>query len=57
MLRMRGRLMQAGKTGKIVLGALLIAIAVLILSGADKVAETWLVEHSPVWLTVLTTWF
>ena len=57
MLRMRGRLMQAGKTGKIVLGAILIAIAVLILSGADKVAETWLVEHSPVWLTVLTTWF
>jgi cytochrome c-type biogenesis protein len=29
--------------------------ALSILSGADKSAETWLVDHSPAWLTELTT--
>jgi cytochrome c-type biogenesis protein len=41
--------------GKVVLGAILVVIAVLILSGIDKAVETWLVEHSPAWLTGLTT--
>ncbi|MGS0742963.1 cytochrome c biogenesis CcdA family protein [Glaciimonas sp. GG7] len=57
MMRMRGKLMQAGKTGKIVLGAMMMSIAVLILTGADKPLETWLVEISPAWLTTLTTHF
>lgn len=57
MLKMRGTLMQAGKTGKMVLGAIMVALAVLILTGADKPIETWLVEHSPAWLTTLTTQF
>lgn len=57
MLKARGKLMQAGKTGKMVLGAFMLAIAALILSGADKPAEAWLVEHSPAWLTNLTTRF
>lgn len=55
MMRIRSRLMQAGKNGKVVLGAIMLAIALLILSGADKTIEAWLVEHSPTWLTALTT--
>ncbi len=57
MMKVRGKLMQAGKTGKIVLGAVMVAIAALILSGADKPLEAWLVEVSPAWLTTLTTRF
>jgi cytochrome c-type biogenesis protein len=55
--RMRGRLAQAGKAGKLVLGSAMIAIATLILSSADKPVEAWLVDHSPAWLTQLTTRF
>lgn len=55
MLKMRGRLMTAGKTGKVILGTLMILIALLILSGGDKVFEAWLVKSSPAWLTSLTT--
>ena len=57
MMQMRGKLMQAGKTGKMLLGAIMMALAVMILSGADKPVESWLVDHSPVWLTQLTTRF
>lgn len=55
--RMRGKLMRAGKTGKMILGAVMIALAAMILSGADKPVESWLVDHSPAWLTKLTTRF
>lgn len=57
MMKVRGKMMQAGKTGKIVLGAIMVAIAVLILTGADKPLEAWLVDMSPAWLTALTTRF
>ncbi|NMM10290.1 MAG: cytochrome c biogenesis protein CcdA [Polaromonas sp.] len=57
MMKMRGKLVQAGKTGKMILGTIMIALAVMILSGADKPIETWLVDHSPAWLTKLTTRF
>lgn len=57
MMAMRGKLMQAGKTGKMVLGAIMIGLAAMILSGADKPVEAWLVEQSPAWLTKLTTRF
>ena len=57
MLKMRGKLMQAGKTGKVILGAIMIALSVLILTGADKPLESWLVAVSPMWLTTLTTRF
>lgn len=56
-VRIRGRLLQAGKAGKMVLGAAMLVLSVFILSGWDKVAETWMVEHSPEWLTRLTTRF
>ncbi|MBU6260616.1 MAG: cytochrome c biogenesis protein CcdA [Burkholderiales bacterium] len=53
--RLRGGLVRAGKAGKVVLGAAMVAVAVFILSGADRPAESWLVDHSPGWLTRLTT--
>ena len=49
--------MQAGKTGKMVMGGLLFAVAVMILTGVDKTIEEWLTNHSPQWLTQLTTRF
>lgn len=57
MLRVRGKLMQAGKTGKLILGAAMLVIAAGILTGIDKPLEAWLVAHSPAWLTTLTTRF
>jgi cytochrome c biogenesis protein CcdA len=57
MMKLRGKLLQAGKTGKMILGAVMIALAALILSGIDKPIEAWLVDHSPAWLTKLTTRF
>jgi cytochrome c-type biogenesis protein len=57
MMKMRGTLMQAGKTGKTILGVVMITLAFMILSGADKPLETWLVDISPAWLTTLTTRF
>ena len=55
MLKMRGRLIQAGKTGKILLGAIMIGLSLMILTASDKPVEIWLVDHSPAWLTQLTT--
>lgn len=55
MMRWRGRLMQAGSGGKAALGVLLIAVALMILTGLDKTIETALVNASPDWLTDLTT--
>ena len=57
MTKMRSKLMQGGKNGKMVLGAVMIVLAVMILSGADKPVESWLVDHSPTWLIKLTTRF
>lgn len=55
--RMRGTLMNAGKTGKMLLGMVMIVLSAMILTGMDKLLEAWLVEHSPAWLTLLTTRF
>jgi cytochrome c biogenesis protein CcdA len=57
MLKMRGKLMQAGKAGKMLLGAVMVALALMILTGLDKHLEAWLVDSSPAWLTRLTTRF
>jgi cytochrome c biogenesis protein CcdA len=50
-----GRLMEAGKGGKMLLGVLLVAVGLLVATGADKKVEAFLVEASPDWLTDLTT--
>jgi cytochrome c biogenesis protein CcdA len=55
LMRWRGRLLDAGKTGKAALGGLLIVVGLLIVSGLDKRLEAVLVEASPAWLTEITT--
>ena len=55
MMTLRGKLMNAGSRGKLILGILLIAAGFLIVSGLDKVLETQLIALSPEWLTKLTT--
>jgi len=57
LLRWRERLRTAGKTGKIGMGVILVAIGLLVISGLDKSIETVLVDQSPAWLTELTTRF
>lgn len=57
LMRVRSRLMSAGKLGKGLLGAAFILIGVAIVSGADKRVEAVLVDASPQWLTELTTSF
>ncbi len=57
MARWRDRLISGGKGAKMALGALLILIGAVILTGADKQIEAVLVEWSPGWLTTLTTRF
>lgn len=53
--RMRGRLAAAGERGKRVLGVALLVLGAAILTGWDKGFEAWAVDHSPDWLTELTT--
>ncbi|MGZ8417344.1 MAG: cytochrome c biogenesis CcdA family protein [Methyloceanibacter sp.] len=57
MQRWRGRLMEAGRGGKTLLGVLLLAIGLLIATGLDRRLEAALVDASPDWLTNLTTRF
>jgi len=57
LLRWRTRLYAAGKTGKVTMGIILVAIGFLVSSGLDKKIETVLVDVSPAWLTELTTRF
>jgi cytochrome c-type biogenesis protein len=57
MVRWRHRLASAGKSAKAGLGALFVAIGMLVLTSLDKSVETILVELSPQWLTDLTTRF
>ena len=57
LLRVRGSLNTAGKRGKQVLGIALLLVGVLILSHTDRRLEAWLLDHSPAWLTALTTRF
>jgi cytochrome c-type biogenesis protein len=57
MLKRKSQLQNVGGTGKVFLGIFLIWIAVGIFTGYDKVFEAFLTEHSPDWLTQLTTSF
>ncbi len=53
--RWRGRLTGAGRWGKLLLGASMLAAGVLALTGVDKTLEAILVAQSPAWLTQLTS--
>ncbi len=55
LVRMRDRLMAAGKGAKAALGVVLILIGLSVVSGLDKRFEAFLVNASPEWLRDLTT--
>ena len=55
MLRWRDKIRDAGKGGKVILGVLLIAVGLFVITGFDKHVEALLVNISPDWLTELTT--
>lgn len=57
MLRAKLKLQSAGGIGKMILGIFLIVVSLAILSGQDKKVEEFLTDHSPKWLTELTTRF
>lgn len=51
----RGKLMSTGSGGKRVLGALLLAVGIFIMTGVDRQVEGMLVAASPDWLINVTT--
>lgn len=51
----RKNLQNAGARGRNILGMVLLLVGLFTLSGYDKTFQTWLLEHSPVWLITLTT--
>jgi len=55
MMRLRGRLLRAGKFGKQIFGLILLVLGGLILTGLDKPLETWILDHTPDWITATTT--
>lgn len=55
--RYRGTLLKAEAFGKSLLGALMLLLGLLILTGWDKSVEAFLVSISPAWLTEMTTKF
>jgi cytochrome c biogenesis protein CcdA len=55
MTRMRGGLLAAGRAGKQALGLAMLLLAVMILSGADKRFEAWVLNSAPPWMVSLTT--
>ena len=57
MMKVKGKLGNAGKLGKQLLGGFLIVISLLVMTGQDKALESFLLKHSPDWLTDLTTTF
>lgn len=57
LIRWRGRMAEAGRAGKVVLGVLLVVIGGSILSGIDRDMETFLLQVSPHWLTDTTIRF
>ena len=57
LLRWRGGMAQAGRTGKMLLGGGAVLVSLLILTGVDHQMEAALVNASPDWLTDITTRF
>jgi cytochrome c biogenesis protein CcdA len=55
MTRFRGKLLEAGKRGKQILGFIMLALGIAILTGADKLFEAWILGMAPDWLVRLTT--
>jgi hypothetical protein len=55
MLRLRGRLLAAGRIGKQALGGAMMVLGAAILTGGDKLFEAWVLRAAPTWLVELTT--
>ena len=55
--RWRGSHVAGGKRAKITLGAVMIALGLMIVGGLDRRLETALTDASPQWLADLTTRF
>ncbi|HEV7234182.1 MAG TPA: cytochrome c biogenesis CcdA family protein [Sphingorhabdus sp.] len=53
--RWRGRLMQAGGRGKVVLGGVLMVVGLLVFTGGDKLIESAIIAASPDWLIEAST--
>ena len=53
--RLRDRMRDTGAVGRTALGGALVVLGLLIVVGADRMLEAYLVEISPDWLTALTT--
>jgi cytochrome c biogenesis protein CcdA len=53
----KAALQQLGRSAKPILGGVVLAAALLVLSGVDKIIEAELVRSMPDWLTTLTTKF
>jgi len=53
-LRWRGRFLTAGTTGKMVMGGLLAATGIFMLTGTDKVLQTGLLNILPAWMLELS---
>lgn len=51
--RARGRLLATGRVGKGLLGAVMLVLGILILTGADKQFEAWFLRLAPDWLSEL----
>jgi cytochrome c biogenesis protein CcdA len=55
LMRWRGRMLEAGSGLKVALGALLVVVGLMILSGWDKRLEAVIVEATPGWINEITT--
>jgi hypothetical protein len=49
--------LSVGKYGKQVFGLVMLALGVLIATGADKSLEAWILDRTPDWVTAVTTKF
>jgi cytochrome c-type biogenesis protein len=54
-VKIRSRLLSVGKYGKQLIGFVLLVLGAMIATGADKSLEAWILNHTPDWLTTLTT--
>lgn len=55
MTRVRSRLLTTGKFGKQALGGIMLVVGAAIITGGDKLFETWMLQVAPAWLVGLTT--
>lgn len=55
MMSVRGKLMQAAKVGKLAFGSAMLLVAFATITGAERPVGAWLVNHTPAWVTNITT--